>query len=88
MWEGTGLDVGLDSNAAMPMRRIMQASQTVGRMIYPAIAHRLSTVRHADRILVMDQGQIKPGKIAYAMHVVQRLFCSGIGIVANKGSVA
>ena len=26
--------------------------------MYPVIAHRLSTVRHADCILVMDEGQI------------------------------
>jgi len=48
----SGLDLESEHAVQQALKRLMQGKTAI------IIAHRLSTVRHADRILVMEQGQI------------------------------
>jgi ABC-type multidrug transport system fused ATPase/permease subunit len=46
------LDAGTEAEIMQALRRLMRGRTTL------LIAHRLSTVRHADRIVVLDRGEI------------------------------
>ncbi len=64
----------LDTESEMYVQKAL-ANLMVGRTTF-VIAHRLATIRRADKILVLEDGQIREMRYAYGTHGARRNLCS------------